>query len=86
MSAQERIRSYVTGHVSVPLADESDFFELGLVDSLFALQLVSFLEQEFSMSIEPDDLDIANFCSIAALNAFVTAKCSEEKLTGWTSI
>jgi methoxymalonate biosynthesis acyl carrier protein len=78
MNALERIRDYVTGHVSVPLADDSDFFDLGLVDSLFALQLVSFVEQEFSISIEPDDLDIANFCSIAALNAFVMARGAGE--------
>jgi len=74
MTALERIRDYITSCVSVPLADDGDFFELGLVDSLFALQLVSFVEQEFDISIEPDDLDIANFCSIDALNAFVSAK------------
>jgi acyl carrier protein len=74
MTALERIRDYITGRISVPLADDSDFFELGLVDSLFALQLISFVEQEFSLSIEPDDLDIANFCSIDALNAFVSTK------------
>ena len=78
MSALERIRHYVTTHVSVPLTDDSDFFELGLVDSLFALQLVSFVEQEFSISLKPDDLDITHFCSIAALQAFVSANIALE--------
>ncbi len=74
MSALEKIREYVSSNVSAPLSDETDFFELGLVDSLFALQLVTFVEQEFSITIEPDDLDIAYFSSIAALNDLVGSK------------
>lgn len=74
MTVIERIRQYVTGKVAVPIEDDSDIFELGLVDSLFGLQLVSFVEQEFAISVDGDDLDIANFCSIAALSEFVTAK------------
>lgn len=76
MTALERIRQYVADSVSVPVSDESDIFELGLVDSLYGLQLVSFVEQEFAITVDGDDLDISNFCSIAALNAFVTAKCA----------
>jgi methoxymalonate biosynthesis acyl carrier protein len=74
MTVIERIRQYIIGSVAVPVADDSDIFELGLVDSLYGLQLVSFVEQEFEISVDGDDLDIANFCSIAALSEFVTAK------------
>jgi methoxymalonate biosynthesis acyl carrier protein len=74
MSALEKIRTYITSNISSDLTDDSDFFELGLVDSLFALQLVAFVEQEFGFAIEPDDLDIAHFCSIGALHSFVTTK------------
>jgi methoxymalonate biosynthesis acyl carrier protein len=74
MSAVEKIREYIASNISTPLSDDSDFFELGLVDSLFALQLVAFVEQEFGFVIEPHDLDIAHFCSIDALDKFVTLK------------
>jgi methoxymalonate biosynthesis acyl carrier protein len=74
MNTLETIKNYVTSNISYELANESDFFELDLVDSLFALQLVTFVEQQFGFSIEPDDLDIAHFCSIAALHRFVEAK------------
>jgi methoxymalonate biosynthesis acyl carrier protein len=74
MSALEIIKNYVTSNISYDLTNESDFFELGLVDSLFALQLVAFVEQEFGFSIEPEDLDIAHFCSISALHKFVESK------------
>lgn len=74
MSILEKIRNYITSNISSDLANDSDFFELGLVDSLFALQLVAFVEQEFGFAIEADDLDIAHFCSIAALHSFVESK------------
>jgi methoxymalonate biosynthesis acyl carrier protein len=74
MSSLEKIRNYITSNISTDLTDDSDFFELGLVDSLFALQLVAFVEQEFGFAIEPDDLDIAHFSSISALDKFVKSK------------
>ena len=41
---------------------------------MFAMQLVAFIESEFSITAEREDLDISNFCSIDALTAFVEAK------------
>ncbi|MDP5278767.1 acyl carrier protein [Sphingomonas sp. DG1-23] len=74
MDVRDRIRSYIGAKVAQPLEDDDDIFELGLVDSLFGLQLVSFVEQEFGMEVDGDDLDIDNFCSIAAINRFVVGK------------
>ncbi|WP_433364817.1 hypothetical protein [Streptosporangium sp. CA-115845] len=58
------------------ISDGDDLFELGLVNSLFALQLVQFVENEFSITAEREDLDINNFCSIDTLTAFVLRKLS----------
>jgi acyl carrier protein len=74
MDVSQRIRSYFAKAIRTAVEDEDDIFELGLVDSLFAMQLVLFVEEEFSISAEREDLDIRNFCSIAALVAFVEAK------------
>ncbi|MDQ1159620.1 methoxymalonate biosynthesis acyl carrier protein [Sphingomonas sp. SORGH_AS 950] len=74
MNTRERIKSYIEGVVMQLLDDDEDIFELGLVDSLFGLQLVSFVEQEFGLEVDGDDLDIDNFCSIAALDRFVNSK------------
>jgi methoxymalonate biosynthesis acyl carrier protein len=74
LDARNQIRTYIKSKVAHPLEDGDDIFDLGLVDSLFGLQLVSFVEQEFGIAVSGDDLDIANFCSIDALTAFVTAK------------
>jgi acyl carrier protein len=72
-----RIRSYIQrllpGHT---LRDDEDMFALGFVNSLFALQLVLFIEQEFGITIDSDDLEIDKFRTIDALAQFVESKTS----------
>lgn len=74
MDVRTRIRMYVRRAVAKPIGDDDDIFDLGMVDSMFALQLLAFVEGEFSIVAEREDLDIRNFCSIAALSAFVERK------------
>ncbi len=74
MRAKERIRDYFSRTVQASIDDDADIFDLGLVDSLFAVQLVAFVEDEFSIVAESEDLHIRNFCSIAALTRFVETK------------
>jgi acyl carrier protein len=56
------------------LKDSDDIFALGFVNSLFAMQLVTWLEKEFAFTIRDEDLDIRNFNSINAISAFVERK------------
>ena len=74
MDARTRIRNYFNHVITQPVRDDDDIFELGIVNSLFAMQLVMFVESEFSIVAERKDLEISNFCSIAALVAFVETK------------
>ncbi|GAA4527189.1 phosphopantetheine-binding protein [Nonomuraea ferruginea] len=74
MDVKARVRSYLRQAVMEEVGDGDDLFELGLVNSLFALQLVQFVENEFSIKAEREDLDIVNFSSIDALTAFVLRK------------
>lgn len=55
------------------LSDKEDIFALGL-NSLFAMQLVLWIEKEFGIAVEDEDLDIQNFSSINAIAAFVERK------------
>lgn len=59
---------------SLELTDDQNFFELGFVNSLFAMQLVLFVESEFGMQIGDDDLDITHFQSINAIANLVERK------------
>lgn len=56
------------------LQDDEDIFALGFVNSLFAMQLVLFVEQEFQISVENEDLDIDNFRTINALANLIRRK------------
>lgn len=71
------IKEYLTSVISVVIEDDEDIFQRGIVDSLFAVQLVVFVEQQFSLTLEPTDLDINNFCSVSALTRFVEYKMAK---------
>ncbi|MBV9788207.1 MAG: acyl carrier protein [Chloroflexi bacterium] len=58
------------------IADDQDIFALGFVNSLFAMQLVMFVENEFGVTVEDNDLDIDNFRSINAIANLVESKQS----------
>ncbi len=59
-------------------ADDEDVFALGFVNSLLAMQLVQFVEKEFSIIVEDEDLDLDNFRSINAIDALVGRKAAAD--------
>lgn len=68
MNERELIREFVLGYVKDDsLEDGENMFELGYVNSLFAMQLVMFVEKKFQMTISRDQLRLANFQSIDAI-------------------
>ncbi|MGV9883864.1 acyl carrier protein [Streptomyces sp. NPDC003006] len=56
------------------LADSDDIFALGYVNSLFAMQLAVFVQQEFSFQLTPDDLEFDNFRTVDGLVGLVMSK------------
>ncbi|MCX6048532.1 MAG: phosphopantetheine-binding protein [Chloroflexi bacterium] len=72
---KETIRTFLLEQITAyDLQDGDDIFALGLVNSLFAMQLVLFVEQEFDISIDGEDLDFANFRTVNAIEHLVKAK------------
>lgn len=73
---KENIRRFI--HRSVgndhQISDGDNIFERRIVTSAFSLQLVMYLESEFGVTIDNDDLDIANFASINAMADFMVRK------------
>lgn len=73
-----RIRDFVLKHF--PLARKSGlktgekWLETGMIDSLGILDLVQFIETEFSVKIADDELQPENFESIEAVTKFVRMK------------
>lgn len=76
-TVQTKIRNFLAKFFqNLELEDEQDIFALGFVNSLFAMQLVLFVEKEFDLKIENEDLDIDNFRSIQAITDLVKRKAT----------
>jgi len=71
-NARADIRTFIEGRLrAVDLADDQDIFAMGLANSLFAMELVLFIEKHFGMQISNEDLDSANFRTISAMAGLV---------------
>ena len=69
------IKSFLSRYIrNHNLNDDTDIFGGGLVNSLFAMQLIAFLEKEFAITIENRDLKLDNFRSINAMASFIETK------------
>ncbi len=72
---KQTIRRFLLDSINIPgINDEDDLFEIGIVNSLFAVQLMTFIEKTFCVEVETDDLDIENFKSLNAASIFVVKK------------
>jgi acyl carrier protein len=75
MENKEKIRNFIARNTRrTNVADGDDIFALGLVNSMFAMQLVLFIERDFGFKVENEDLDLANFRSTDAISALVARK------------
>lgn len=75
---RQSIRTFICRNVRLNgLNDEDNLFESGIVNSLFAVQLMTFLEKNFGIEITPDDLKFENFKSILAASQFVLRKTGQ---------
>lgn len=69
------VREFVARHTGGgQIDDEEDMFASGLVNSLFAVQLVMWVERSFGTPIVGADLDFANIRSVSAIASFVDGK------------
>lgn len=77
-----RIREFVVR--TFPLArkhgvkDADKWLEMGMLDSLGILDLVHFLEEDFSIRIADEELLPENFQSLSAVTEFLKAKLNPE--------
>jgi acyl carrier protein len=57
------------------IIDTDPLLENGILDSLGILEVVAFLEHEFRITLNDDDLMPDNFRSIECIAAFVQRRC-----------
>jgi len=73
--AEAKIKNFLSQYFDTDdLQEHENIFALGFVNSMFAMQLVLFIEKEFQVSIENEDLDIENFSTINAMVSLLESK------------
>ena len=74
-SDRAKIKAFLSRRVkNHELRDDENIFAMGFVNSLFAMQLVLFLEKEFGITIENEDLEMENFQTVNAVTNLIESK------------
>lgn len=75
-----KVKGFITQNFYVPedfeLKNDSSLLDQGVVDSTGVLEVVSFLEEEFEIEVDDDELVPENLDSIDRIAAFVGRKKS----------
>jgi methoxymalonate biosynthesis acyl carrier protein len=75
-----KIRAFLAKYLQhIDLQDDQDIFAMGFVNSLFAIQLITFVEGEFGIAVEDEDLTLENFSTVNAIVHLVKRKTLFEK-------
>lgn len=73
---KESVRNFIESNMNVfdedvELNDDTNIFTSGYVNSIFAMRLLNFLENEYGLEVPDEDIIIPNFSSINAMKALV---------------
>ena len=79
MTISENLRNLINKNLAIfeddiNFTDEDDIFALGFVNSLFAMKIVNYIEQNFDLEVKDEELDINNFRSISRILRFIEGK------------
>ena len=78
MDTAEKVRAFITQNFyaasTMELADDSSLLDLGVMDSTGVLEVVTFLETDFDITVDDDEMLPENLDSIANIVAFVERK------------
>lgn len=74
---ETNIRTFLGKYISNPEVDgDLDLFASGMVSSLYAMQLVLFIEKEYGIQVANEDLDYENFNTVNAITDFIQSRQS----------
>ena len=75
---QNEIREYLNAHTpqanDMQFSDNESLLAAGIIDSMSMVGLISFLEQEFGIRIDEDDMTPEHFDSINAIAEYIRQK------------
>ncbi|MCK9921150.1 acyl carrier protein [Frankia sp. AgPm24] len=68
---EQRLLDFLVERTKIEWEVGQDLFDSGVLSSLFAVELVVFVEKAFDVSIEREDLALANFRTVRAMTDLV---------------
>lgn len=66
------INEFHGGDASLSISPEDDLLSGGLLGSMDMMRLIAFLEEEYDLKVEPQDMTIENFITVAAMTDYVS--------------
>ncbi|WP_047863793.1 acyl carrier protein [Rubrobacter aplysinae] len=75
-NATNEIRDWLKQNVtgSTELSDDYQLIDNGVLTSLQTVELVMFMEQEFGVTVEDDELNEENFATVSDIAALISSK------------
>ncbi len=73
---KEKIASYIKDNILAAdqdISDSDDLLNTGLIDSIGVIKLISYLEEEFNVSIPPEEMIIENFINVDAIASYISS-------------
>jgi methoxymalonate biosynthesis acyl carrier protein len=79
VSERTKIREYIFQNLTklddeVDFSDQDNIFQIGIVNSLFAMKLLVYIENEFQITIDDSEVEIVNFSSIDNMMKLIERK------------
>ena len=67
-------REFLADRPGLQLAADENLIDADIIDSLGIMMLVGFIEKDFGIAIEPEEILAENFETIAAIEGLIRAK------------
>ncbi len=77
---KDKIIEYITTQLinqeNTKITDDEDLLSSGILDSLSAMKLISFIEETFEIKVEPEEMVIENFIDVNSMEQYILEKKS----------
>ncbi len=68
------LNEYLPGEDPTALTDATPLMTTGILDSIAVLKVVTFLENQFGITVEPHEAVVENLNTLSDIERFVTSK------------
>ena len=71
------VENFLFGDTGTEFSDRDSFMEKGIIDSTGILEVITYIEENFNIKIEDDELIPENLDSISNIEGFIERKVKE---------